>query len=477
MAKIKDPLQFSHYFRISEKQLNRLGVLDPTLNVDTKLFIDPLLLGKSSHLEMRKAKKTYENFFKKIIKLLAASKKEDDVAWRAAYKQLLFGEIKGTCLGYGASSIRGSGFGKQLTRRVANTAKEIVDLGIDDPDLFTVLPLLEEGVGPDLISDMTTHIIISDLAKFNDKICKKLKISTEEFHVDRIKAQFPRNPKERSHTPVILVPADVLRELPLAKDWEEVCDVARKNTELRDKVNRLIAEIWKAKTRKTKMEIRKKALSKKDAFNVLLETIHKSNPAAYDVDSDPEGLLVWRRIQPVIASDNPLKLLLGKKPSIEDMFDVVMKIVQQFQFLVEKRGLWKELYHNNERRNEKSVQRIFYAVADSYCKANDLDISPEADTGTGEIDFKFSSGYTRRVLVEVKLSDNPKLLSGYQKQLEIYKDSEQTSKAIYVVIDIGHLAKKERELQKIRIDRLNKKLPVSDIVIIDGSKKRSASKI
>ena len=101
--------------------------------------------------------------------------------------------------------------------------------------------------------------------------------------------------------------------------------------------------------------------------------------------------------------------------------------------------------HNGKRRNEKSVRLIFYAIADSYCKANDIDISPEADTGTGEIDFKFSTGYKSRVLVEVKLSDNPKLLAGYDKQLEIYKDSEQTSKGVYVVVDIGYLAKKDEE--------------------------------
>ena len=149
-------------------------------------------------------------------------------------------------------------------------------------------------------------------------------------------------------------------------------------------------------------------------------------------------------------------LALSKNPSVDDVFGVVRKIVDQFEFLVEKRGLWKELWHNGKRRNEKSVQRIFYAIADSYCKANDIDISPEADTGTGEIDFKFSTGYKNRVLVEVKLSDNPKLLDGYNKQLEIYKDSEQTNKAVYVVVDIGHLAKKDVKLNELRNERLNK---------------------
>jgi hypothetical protein len=476
MAKIRDPLQFSRHFNVSEKQLAKVGVLDPTLNVDTKLFIDPLLLGKSSHSEIRKAEKTYKDFFKLIIKLLIKSRNEDDVAWRAAYGRLKFGEIKGTCLGYGASSIRGSGFGRGLTKRITKTAKEIVDLGINDPDLFTVLPLLEEGVGPDLISDMTTHIIINDLARFNSKIAKKLKLSTEEFIIDGNAVHFIKNPKERGRTPVILLPTDILRNLPTAKDWDEVCDVARKNAELRNRVNKLIAEIWKAKTKKFKLEIRKKALSKKEAFELLLETIRKAQPLAYDVGEDPEGLLVWRRIHSAIASQHPLALHLTSNPSIDDVFDLVKKIIEQFKYLIEKRGLWKELWHNGKRRNEKSVQRIFYAVADSYCKANDIDISPEVDTGTGEIDFKFSSGYSKRVLVEVKLSDSTKLLAGYNKQLEIYKESEQTNKGVYVVVDVGHLAKKERELHNLQSQRVKKSLPISEIVLIDRKRQKSASK-
>jgi hypothetical protein len=477
MAKIKNPVQFSRHFGVAEQQLSSLGVLDPTLNVDTKLFIDPLLLGKSSHPEFKKAEKTYKEYFKAIIKLLTASKGENDIAWRAAYQRLQFGEIQGTCLGYGASSIHGSAFGKKLTAKITKTAKEIVDLGITDPDLFVLLPLLEEGVGPDLISDMTTRIVISEIGEFNNRILKKLNMTTEEFDINGIKLQLVRNPKEKKKIPVILLPTDILRALPIAYDWDSVCDAARRNAVLRSRVNSLIAEIWKAKTRKNKLEFRKKVLSSQKAFSVLLDTVHDTKGIAYDIKADPDGLLVWRRIQSFIASQNPLTLALSRNPSVENVFEVARKIVDQFEFLVEKRGLWKELWHNGKRRNEKSVQRIFYAVADSYCKANDIDVSPEADTGTGEIDFKFSTGYKNRVLVEVKLSDNPKLLDGYNKQLEIYKDSEQTNKGIYVVVDIGFLGKKEQKLSKARNERLNEGLSASEIVIIDGSRRKSASKV
>ncbi len=48
MAKIVNPVLFSNFFNIDLEQFELLGVFNPTLNVDTKLFIDPLLIENSS---------------------------------------------------------------------------------------------------------------------------------------------------------------------------------------------------------------------------------------------------------------------------------------------------------------------------------------------------------------------------------------------------------------------------------------------
>jgi len=476
MAKIKNPLQFSRYFGIPDSMMMNLGILDPTLNVDARLFIDPLLLRHSQHEEMRQAENTYKSFFSEIIKLLKASIKEKDIAWRTAYKKLLFREIKGTCLGYGAASIHGSAFGPKLTEQITATAKEIIDLGIMDPDLFVVLPLLEDNIGPDLISDMTTNIIVEDLIKYNEKIIKALKIPTEKFVVKGITAELPRNPKELKKTPIILVPKDILRELPVANDWDQVCQSAAENAELRDKVNRLIGEIWKAKTRKDKEKLRVSALASAEAFTTLLNVIHGIDPDTYDFENDPEGILVWRRIHETIAKTYPLTLQL-KSLTIDDVYKVVQEIIKQFAHLIENRGLSKELWSKGKRRDEKSVQRIFFAVADSYCKANNLDISPEVDTGTGEIDFKFSVGYECRIIVEVKLSDNSKLIRGYEKQLEAYKNAEKTTKGIYIIMDIGKMGKKGEKILKLKSQRQAQGFSFSDVIFIDGTIKPSASKL
>jgi hypothetical protein len=477
MAKIRNPIKFSEHFEVEEATLDRLDVLDPTLNVDVRLFIDPLLLPLSKHAEMRSASKSFRVFFSTVIKLLAASRREGDVAWREAVRRLQFREVPGTCLGYSAASIRGSAFGPDLSRRLVATAKEIVDLGVTDPDLFVALPLLEEGVGPDLISDMTTNIVLPDLLRFNERILRSLDIPTRQIALGVHTARLPINPTDRRQSPVILLPKDVLRELPVAYDWDSVCDAAAKNALLRAKTNSLIGAIWKAKTRRQKQTVREGVLASKEAFSALLEAIHVTEPRNYDFENDPEGLLVWRHLLTSAAREHPMALMLSARPSPDDVFAVVMKIVEQFKFLIANRGLWKELWHEGTRRPEKSAQRLFFAVAHSYCDANDLDINPEMDTGTGSVDFKFSVGATAKVIVETKLSDNPKIVSGYEKQLEVYKTSERTTKGVYVVIDVGGIGKKDQTILKIKNERTAKGLPASEVVFVDGNAKASASKL
>ena len=180
MAIIRDPTTFSMHFGVHPRVLKNLGVLDPTLNVDTKLFIDPLLMVESEHPEIAQdAQSHYERYFGLLIELLCRSREDGDVAWRGAVKLLSFPEVKWTCLGYGADTVSGSGSGAFTRQQVMGTAQEIVRMGIDNPDLFTALGLLEDGIGPDRISDMATNIILPELAAFNERLLPQLGVPTE----------------------------------------------------------------------------------------------------------------------------------------------------------------------------------------------------------------------------------------------------------------------------------------------------------
>ncbi|WP_145611224.1 hypothetical protein [Nitrospirillum amazonense] len=459
--------------------MKKLGIMDPTLNMDTPLFIDPILLDKSAHPEMREASRTYSSHFEKLMELLEATKRPNDPAWKAAERLISYNEIKGTCLGFGADSISGHGFGKGLSSRLISTAKEIVDIGIKNPRLFPSMMLFEDNVGADRISDLTTNVIIKDILKFNDRVVSELNLRTTHFSFPQHNihsCNLIKNPTQSNDTPIILVPTDILREIPAAGDWDEIMAAAQRNMEIRDEFNKHLGEIWKEKIRKDKAIVRGKIFSSPDSIRVFSDAINNIRSEPYDQDSDLKGIIYWHSVIGNIADKNPLKIEKPHNIDIGSVSIIVSAIIDQFRNLIENKGLWKELWADGHPRPEKSVQRLFLAVADSYCKANDLDITPEGDSGTGPVDFKFSNGYSKRVLVEIKLSTNRKLIQGYSNQLEAYKKAEETIHGFYLVIDVGGLGKKGQTLLDMKSKWTTDRGHASEVEFIDGNTQLSASK-
>jgi hypothetical protein len=246
---------------------------------------------------------------------------------------------------------------------------------------------------------------------------------------------------------------------------------------LREQVSELIGEIWRAKSKQNKNQTREKALASNEAFLSLLNTIREANPQAYDITNDPDGHFGWIDIRESVAQEFPL-VLDPPKESESSLIEFVEKIIDQYSWLIEERGLsrllWKKA--NEKRVNEDVAQMLFFAVADSYCRANNIDITPEADIGRGAVDFKFSSGYECRALVELKFSDHGYVVSGYKKQLEIYKSAERTEIGFYVVIDVGRMGEKQEKLLDLKNKMAREHGKASELVFIDGAVKPSASK-
>lgn len=93
----------------------------------------------------------------------------------------------------------------------------------------------------------------------------------------------------------------------------------------------------------------------------------------------------------------------------------------------------------------------------------------------GPADFKFSKGYSNKIVVEFKRSMGT-VVHGYEKQLEIYKKAAGTDEGIFVVLDYGDLGDKLSKINKIRTDKINQGEKASEIIVIDCTKKASASK-
>ena len=330
---------------------------------------------------------------------------------------------------------------------------------------------------------MVTNIAFEDFAAFNWRVLQELGLRGEFFTFGNAERQFLRNPFElKKRTPVILVPTDVLRGLPIVKDWNGIAAAAGHNESLREEVNTHIAELWQVGAKRDKRVLKDQVMSSKAAFEALLQAIKTADGKPYDVERDPEGLIGWAAVAQTYAEENPLQISYKGLQNLDGVFSVVKEIVDQFRHLVENAGLNKELYKDPERKSnakpkhEATAQRLFFAVAYSYCKANNVDISPEIDTGNGKVDFKFSTGFDQRVLVEIKLSTNPKTVSGYTEQLEVYKTSQQTMRAIYLVLDVGKMGRKDSDLISIRNKATAAEQPISELEFISGLLQPSASK-
>lgn len=470
MTQIKNPLLFSKHFDFDEELLEKEGLLDSFLNVDTQLFIDPTLLSKSKHNEIaQNACNTFRTHFSNFVRLLSISNKEDDAAWKGAKNLLDLTEPPQTGLGYGGSSRSGSSRPEEIRKQILKTAKEIIELGSKDPEMISLMGFFEPNVGPDTISDFTTRVIIEELAIITNQFCTKYKIPCvqSELPSEIVLPQY--NGKS-----VVLVPRDILRDLPIANDRSDIVKAALQNQEIRDSVNRHLADIARPTVDECKAALRDIVLSSAESFEGFLKAV-KANSDNYDPNEDALGYYKLKSMLKSNLDDFKQSNLPDIKKSPEELKIFVTLILKQFAHHVENGNLWEELWINDKPKRERAAQLIFFAIADCFCKANNVDISPEANMGGGPIDFKFSDGYEARVLVEMKRS-NGKVVHGYETQLDIYKDASKTNFGIFVVMDFGDLGGKLKTIENIRDIRLKNGELASEIIVIDATKKESASK-
>ena len=368
-------------------------------------------------------------------------------------------------------------WGQKLRRKILTTAGEIVAEGVKDTEIFELVGLFQEDVGPDRISDMVGRIVIDDLRAYTQRILEALKVKT--IPIQGTTHRTIVNPFNKKF--LILVPADVLRDLPIANDWSEVDFVCQFNDALRTRVNGLIGRTWKQATRSvSKSDLRNVLIRYPDVLRELIALYKKKPASTYDFNSDRSGEFVWFRASRQYTSAYPLKVKLPALPSASDVQGIVRTICEKFKDLIENNGLSSLLYDSTgKQKKEEASQKLFYGIADSYCEANDLDLSREANAGRGPVDFKVSKGYKGRVVVEAKLTSNKQLLHGFEVQIEEYQKAEKTTTAIYLVIDVSESRATKNRVTKLKAlirtsKSAGKRMP--EVIFVDGIPKISASK-
>jgi len=465
-------ISFSDQFNISNKTMQSLGVFDCILDLDTRFFIDPALLELCVEPEFVNARSKVEAYLSKIITLLHHSKNKKDMFWKAADKLLTFNEITGTCIGYSQSGTSGNAIGAELRYSILSTMKELIDEGENDPVLFELLGVFQERIGCDRISDLITFILHEDILNYTQRIVSQFKISNYvvKFNTTSYSVCF----NSYNNQPILLLPSAILSPLPIATSFEDIDFVCNENERVRDEINKYFD--WNERKKIRKSDIMLYLKISKDFRKALIEAYKNAPKEKYDFFESNSGEYVWYAAAKEYTEKYPLSLAYLNSGNIASVEDITMKICSQFKTLIENNGLNQLLYDSaNNPKHESAAQLLFFGVADSYCKANDIDLSREINNGRGPVDFKLSNGAKDKILVEVKLTSNAQLEHGILTQLPIYMQQENTQRAIYLIIDNGHKKRRDKLLNLYNSFNDTQKEKIK-IILIDATIKPSASK-
>ncbi|KAA9040837.1 hypothetical protein FW778_02000 [Ginsengibacter hankyongi] len=470
------PQRLSTILNVSAKILDKKGVFNAFVDIDSKLYIDPSLLAKVKIKEFKNSYSKFKTYFSEVLNIVDNSKNRNDRFWREANMRLQFKEFKYVALGYSVGNRSGNAIGREIAANLLDTSHQIIKAGIKDPIIFELIGLFEKGIGADRISDMTIHIIKDDLIKYTQRVSDELGIKQNEFGISKIKLPF--NPKTRE--PIVFTPKELLQDLPIAFCWDDIDRVCQENSDLRNKVNKEIGKTWKFATssKVAKAKLKQTLLTNPEALKDLINQYSQKPRTPYDFVNDPSGQVIWAELSEKAVNDFPLNFAsLNLKPvNSENILLVTKTICERYAKLIESNGWFEFLYDNSGKlRNERFAQKLFYGIADQYCLANDLNLSREPNAGSGALDFKITKGYKAVVTVEIKYSSNTNLIKGYTKQLPTYNKAESAEKSIYLVLQTTKTNNTIRRLHKINRASIDKHERIPEVIIIDARRQKSAS--
>jgi len=434
-------------------------LVHPILDHDTALFIDPFLIFKDRRGgEFANAHAKIIRFFNRAFHLAAESGGRSGLRYRKLRHMLVFPEVPELCLGYGQHTTSGSGTGHGFSGVITAGIYDSIAAGIREVTHFEEIGLLHEGIGCDRISDITADILKEELVAYTQRTCREPGVPMErmylrharfdEEHLRWVDAEvrLPRNPVDERG--ILLVPKRYLRQLPTINPggfWDYAWDTT--GQQLRDDFG------FEVKSRVSKADILRVARERRFLVRDYLRHLEQyGEPVPYDLDADRDGVYQWDDVAFAYVQDHPLRLAAR---NAGEFSRVVASIVQQFKHYVEQEQGYRLLWNDNgTAKGEKAAQLLFYGVVKHYCRANNIDVSREVETGRGPVDFKFSQGYEDRALIEVKLARNSKFWHGLTAQTPTYLRAAEVREGTFLIIvqtdkDLEHVTGIQRIVRDV----------------------------
>jgi hypothetical protein len=416
---------------------------DLNVHQDTPLYVDPFLVFDDEDDRWVGARDEVLTFFQATLDLLKlASGQTDSGHWQKAERFLQCPEPKEFALGLAMGHPEGSGIGPDMARQICRNL-DLFRVWQRDADdrLLGMVSILTPGLGVDRISDMVCNILKSRFISYTEDVCGELDVPVESMdirHSSWVAANcrwqskpkaLPRSPA--FHGAILLTPERFLKDIPrVTADDFWTWSTIEENEVLRYELNYDLA-LSLNRTEKARLgrDLARKAPDILDRYvgNAI------NNPSPYDVDGDPDGLVGWPEAGRQIANATTAP----QPPTNQEEFESwLIALATTFKSAVEDQGLWRVLWNTGYKthRQEKITQATCRHGWVAHCQASNIDITSEAETGRGPVDFKFTQGWSMRGLIEVKHIDNNQFFHGATTQLPIYLKGENVAFGVYLCV-------------------------------------------
>ncbi|GAA3493924.1 hypothetical protein ACWEV9_27360 [Streptomyces albogriseolus] len=435
---------------------------DPVLTEDTPLYVDPFLVFEDRDPLFADARDMVVEFFAGCRDLVRADAGRRGRAWEKAVRMLTFPEPKEFALGLAMGSPFGSGTDEHFGARMA-AALDLIGHALDrQVDYVEAFALFVPGLGVDRISDIFCNILKQRFIRYTQRVCAAHGFSGDTVRVRNAswsrasgrwaeaRLALPVSPV--THEAVLLVPDRFLQDIPQRITAEGFYRWAESNVNhvLREDLNfDLAADISNSVRAERGRHLAERRPDV--AFDYIDTVAERTVAEPYDVGDDPDLLVRWYEAGRAAGEAAGRRQSPMSQPSEEDFHAWLGTLVDRFQHAVEDTDLWRALWNDEltRPRKEKIVQAIAGQLWLVQCEQADVDVSREANVGRGPVDFKFSAGWKRRALIEVKLLSSRKLQQGAEAQLPQYLKSERVRSAYYVCVGFT-----DADLAEARLDRV-----------------------
>lgn len=483
-------MYFSDFFNVDPAVIEEYGAFDISLINDLPLFVDPFLLFNSDNPQ-------YVALHDQIIAYVAFLRDRSSEA--GIHQGLLkswfrFPEVRQNWFGYSKVGNGGSGLGaKFATALNENLHTVFTDFGkeqVTQGSHLEKLCLIRSGVGRDNISDFTTNLIKEFLLDYTQTFAQQHidDALLGDFTVEKVSFNYKTRTwvAKQYRLPafgddfVLLTPKDILtkddtwiNKPEMFGNFNNIVE-SIPNDQLRAQLSDYLVRMLPEDPNQKEFNeaVTKTILKHPEYIDYFIKLKEDTGDQASKVSelkvADTERLFIHQAKALVSTILNESEFYSRPADTFEEAYQKVMYLKQ----VIENNDGYRFFYHKGEPIKRESDLQLLFKLT---WHASPSSVDAEVNNGRGPVDFKISRGSKDSTLVEFKLASNSKLKQNLKHQVEVYKDANQTDKAIKVIL---YFSMTEYQRVKSILGELELK-EGKDIVLIDASRdnKPSASNV